>query len=56
MTKKMLSAAELFIESIYYWPEPMAVANLTGDDWKEVAGLLIDKDENENGYGKDVGD
>ena len=35
----MKSPAELFVESLTDWPEPMCSTNLTSDDWCEVAGI-----------------
>ena len=35
----MKSPAELFVESLTEWPEPMVSTNLTTDDWCEVASI-----------------
>ena len=36
----MKSPAELFVESLSDWPEPMVSTNLTSDDWCDVASIF----------------
>jgi len=36
----MKSPAELFVESLTEWPEPMVSTNLTSDDWCDVASIF----------------
>ena len=35
----MKSPAELFVESLTKWPEPMPSHNMTSDDWLDVVNL-----------------
>ena len=36
----MKSPAELYVESLTFWPEPMGADNLTSSDWHDVAGII----------------
>lgn len=36
----MKSPAELYVESLTLWPEPMNPENLTSGDWHDVAGII----------------
>ena len=47
----MKSPAELFVESLTLWPEPMPPDNMTSDDWYDVVFIFTGtriKSDNEN--------